>query len=98
MAGRAGRRGLDAVGTVVVAAWEEVPGEAELRALMTGEGGGFGRGAFRGRLSAVGPLGVGVWLPGAALEGGGASHSQPPILFYPHPSRPALTPARGAPS
>ncbi|GBF97557.1 hypothetical protein Rsub_10158 [Raphidocelis subcapitata] len=38
MAGRAGRRGLDAVGTVVVAAWEEVPGEAELRSLLTGRG------------------------------------------------------------
>jgi hypothetical protein len=36
MAGRAGRRGLDAVGTVVVAAWEDVPGEAELRSLLTG--------------------------------------------------------------
>lgn len=36
MAGRAGRRGLDTVGTVVVAAWEDVPGEGELRALLTG--------------------------------------------------------------
>lgn len=26
MAGRAGRRGLDAVGVVVIAAWEEPPG------------------------------------------------------------------------
>ena len=36
MAGRAGRRGLDAVGTVVIAAWEDVPGEGELRSLLTG--------------------------------------------------------------
>jgi hypothetical protein len=27
MAGRAGRRGLDAVGMVVIAAWEEPPGD-----------------------------------------------------------------------
>jgi superfamily II RNA helicase len=27
MAGRAGRRGLDAVGIVVIAAWDEPPGE-----------------------------------------------------------------------
>jgi superfamily II RNA helicase len=43
MAGRAGRRGLDAVGTVVVAAWEDVPGEAELRSLLTGGCRLFGR-------------------------------------------------------
>lgn len=36
MAGRAGRRGLDAVGTVVVAAWEDIPEEGELRKLLTG--------------------------------------------------------------
>ncbi|KAI8471724.1 MAG: NUC185 domain-containing protein [Monoraphidium minutum] len=38
MAGRAGRRGLDAVGSVVIAAWEDVPSEAELRSLLTGRG------------------------------------------------------------
>ena len=36
MAGRAGRRGLDAVGTVLVAAWGEVPPEATLKRLLTG--------------------------------------------------------------
>ena len=38
MAGRAGRRGLDAVGTAVIAAWDEVPSESELRALLAGRG------------------------------------------------------------
>ena len=36
MAGRAGRRGLDPVGTVIVAAWDDVPDEGELRKLLTG--------------------------------------------------------------
>lgn len=36
MAGRAGRRGLDKVGTVVVAAWSEIPAEGVLRTLLTG--------------------------------------------------------------
>eukprot|EP00775_Hariotina_reticulata_P010880 gene10880-11034_t len=38
MAGRAGRRGLDAVGMVVIAAWEEPPGEGELKQLLQGKG------------------------------------------------------------
>jgi superfamily II RNA helicase len=36
MAGRAGRRGLDRVGTVIVAAWTELPTEIGLRTLITG--------------------------------------------------------------
>ena len=36
MAGRAGRRGLDTVGTVVIACWEEPPAELELRKMLTG--------------------------------------------------------------
>ena len=36
MAGRAGRRGLDPVGTVLVAAWGEVPSESTLKKLLTG--------------------------------------------------------------
>ncbi|KAK9827734.1 hypothetical protein WJX81_007278 [Elliptochloris bilobata] len=36
MAGRAGRRGLDKVGTVIVACWEDIPDEGELRRLLTG--------------------------------------------------------------
>ncbi|KAL6771135.1 hypothetical protein ACKKBF_B34065 [Auxenochlorella protothecoides x Auxenochlorella symbiontica] len=36
MAGRAGRRGLDAVGTVIVAAWDELPQEGDIRRLLTG--------------------------------------------------------------
>lgn len=39
MAGRAGRRGLDAVGTVLLVAWEEPPPEGEVRGLLTGRGG-----------------------------------------------------------
>ncbi|WIA30222.1 hypothetical protein OEZ86_000313 [Tetradesmus obliquus] len=38
MAGRAGRRGLDAVGMVVIAAWEEPPGEGDLKQLLLGKG------------------------------------------------------------
>ncbi|GAX76723.1 hypothetical protein CEUSTIGMA_g4170.t1 [Chlamydomonas eustigma] len=38
MAGRAGRRGLDPVGTVLVACWEDVPPENELRTMLTGRG------------------------------------------------------------
>ncbi|KAF5841458.1 NUC185 domain-containing protein [Dunaliella salina] len=38
MAGRAGRRGLDAVGNVVVAAWDNIPGESDLRNILTGRG------------------------------------------------------------
>lgn len=37
-AGRAGRRGLDTVGTVLIAAWEEPPPETDLRAVLTGRG------------------------------------------------------------
>ena len=36
MAGRAGRRGLDPVGTVIIAAWENFPTESQTRALLTG--------------------------------------------------------------
>ena len=36
MAGRAGRRGLDKFGTVIVACWEDIPGELELKKLLTG--------------------------------------------------------------
>lgn len=36
MAGRAGRRGLDKVGTVLIACWDEIPDEAELKKLLTG--------------------------------------------------------------
>lgn len=38
MAGRAGRRGLDTVGTVIIACWDDVPGESELRTMLTGRG------------------------------------------------------------
>lgn len=36
MAGRAGRRGLDPVGTVIIACWDTVPEETELKTLLTG--------------------------------------------------------------
>ena len=36
MAGRAGRRGQDKVGTVVIAAWSEIPVEGTLKKLLTG--------------------------------------------------------------
>lgn len=36
MAGRAGRRGLDRVGTVIVAAWTDPPEEFQLKKLLTG--------------------------------------------------------------
>ncbi len=36
MAGRAGRRGLDSVGTVIIACWDDIPPESELRKLLTG--------------------------------------------------------------
>ena len=36
MAGRAGRRGLDRFGTVIMACWDNLPGELELRKLLTG--------------------------------------------------------------
>lgn len=42
MAGRAGRRGLDAVGTVVIAAWDDLPAEVDIRRLLTGVCGGEG--------------------------------------------------------
>jgi len=37
MAGRAGRRGLDTVGTVILAAWDDFPQELELRQLLSGQ-------------------------------------------------------------
>ncbi|KAG6547499.1 hypothetical protein Mapa_010947 [Marchantia paleacea] len=37
MAGRAGRRGLDKVGTVVVMCWDDIPEEGDLRRLLTGK-------------------------------------------------------------
>ena len=36
MAGRAGRRGLDPVGTVLIGCWDDVPDEGELKKLLTG--------------------------------------------------------------
>lgn len=36
MAGRAGRRGLDTTGTVLLGVWDNPPGEQELRTLTTG--------------------------------------------------------------
>ncbi|KAF0687455.1 Aste57867_20819 [Aphanomyces stellatus] len=36
MAGRAGRRGLDAIGTVIIACWGEVPDSTGLRMMLTG--------------------------------------------------------------
>lgn len=36
MAGRAGRRGLDAVGTVLIAAWDDLPWENALKKVCTG--------------------------------------------------------------
>jgi len=36
MAGRAGRRGLDPVGTVILAAWSEIPGETNVKTLLKG--------------------------------------------------------------
>ncbi|KAL3159262.1 hypothetical protein ABBQ32_011226 [Trebouxia sp. C0010 RCD-2024] len=37
MAGRAGRRGLDPVGTVIIACWDDVPDEGDVRKMMTGK-------------------------------------------------------------
>ncbi|EFJ37244.1 hypothetical protein SELMODRAFT_403447 [Selaginella moellendorffii] len=37
MAGRAGRRGLDTVGTVIVMCWDDIPDEGDLRRLLTGK-------------------------------------------------------------
>jgi antiviral helicase SKI2 len=36
MAGRAGRRGLDPIGTVIIAAWDDLPEETDVRRLLTG--------------------------------------------------------------
>ena len=36
MAGRAGRRGKDKVGTVIIAAWTEIPSEVSVKTLLTG--------------------------------------------------------------
>ena len=38
MAGRAGRRGLDSVGTVLLVGWDEPPPESDIRLLLTGKG------------------------------------------------------------
>ena len=38
MAGRAGRRGLDPVGTVLIACWDELPPESEVKTMLTGRG------------------------------------------------------------
>ena len=38
MSGRAGRRGLDASGVSIIACWEDIPGETELRRLLVGKG------------------------------------------------------------
>lgn len=37
MAGRAGRRGLDAVGTVIIACWNDVPEPTSLRTMLAGK-------------------------------------------------------------
>ncbi|KAG0598823.1 hypothetical protein M758_12G103200 [Ceratodon purpureus] len=37
MAGRAGRRGLDKVGTVVIMCWDDIPEEGDLKRLLTGK-------------------------------------------------------------
>ncbi len=37
MAGRAGRRGLDTVGTVVIACWDDLPDEVDVKRMLTGE-------------------------------------------------------------
>jgi antiviral helicase SKI2 len=44
MAGRAGRRGLDTVGTVVIACWDELPEEVDVKRMMMGELRGCGCG------------------------------------------------------
>lgn len=36
MAGRAGRRGLDKVGTVIMCAWQDLPSESEVQQLLSG--------------------------------------------------------------
>ena len=36
MAGRAGRRGLDTVGTVLIACWDSVLPEVDLKRMLTG--------------------------------------------------------------
>lgn len=37
MAGRAGRRGLDEVGIVIIICWDEIPEESDLKGLITGK-------------------------------------------------------------
>lgn len=37
MAGRAGRRGLDEVGIVIIICWDEIPDESDLKGLITGK-------------------------------------------------------------
>lgn len=37
MAGRAGRRGKDKIGTVLIACWDDIPDESDLRRMLVGK-------------------------------------------------------------